>query len=235
MLFGVGSGARSASKSAPSPRIATHCVDELIVCPTRVTIGSRLGVQSQADSHGVAEHGLQRSVFYQAKPRITEATSKRVSMSEYDDFTGRIVAHGFRSGFAFADITQLSWLLDGRMNGRRYPWIPKVTGSGKWTSEPDAFLEQTDDAGVGRHEADREVSIVADPDAYEECKRIACLQELETFRNATRSRRTTTVEDMSKPPQGLFRGAMKVEKGRDHAAVPQTISQRIAQCRDCHR
>jgi hypothetical protein len=51
VLFGVGSGARSASKSDPSPRIATHCIDELIVCPTRVTVGSRLGVQSQADSH----------------------------------------------------------------------------------------------------------------------------------------------------------------------------------------
>src|ERR1700693_5587998 len=32
LLFGVGSGARSASKSDPSPRIATHCIDELIVC-----------------------------------------------------------------------------------------------------------------------------------------------------------------------------------------------------------
>jgi hypothetical protein len=50
VLFGVGSVARSASKSDPSPRIATHCIDELIVCPTRVTVGSRLGVKSQADS-----------------------------------------------------------------------------------------------------------------------------------------------------------------------------------------
>jgi hypothetical protein len=46
----VGSVARSASKSDPSPRIATHCIDELIVCPTRGTVGSRLGVKSQADS-----------------------------------------------------------------------------------------------------------------------------------------------------------------------------------------
>jgi hypothetical protein len=50
VLFGVGPGARSASKSDPSPPIATHCIDELIVCPTRVTVGSRWGVKSQADS-----------------------------------------------------------------------------------------------------------------------------------------------------------------------------------------
>src|ERR1700716_2816042 len=43
VLFGVGPGARSASKSDPSPPIATHCIDELIVCPTRVTVGSRWG------------------------------------------------------------------------------------------------------------------------------------------------------------------------------------------------
>jgi hypothetical protein len=42
--------ARSASKSDHSPRIATHCIDELIGCPTKVTVGSRLGVISQADS-----------------------------------------------------------------------------------------------------------------------------------------------------------------------------------------
>jgi hypothetical protein len=50
VLFSVGSDARSASKSDPSPLIATHCIDELIVRPTRVTAGSRLGVKSQADS-----------------------------------------------------------------------------------------------------------------------------------------------------------------------------------------
>jgi NAD(P)-dependent dehydrogenase (short-subunit alcohol dehydrogenase family) len=55
LLFGVGSGARTASKSAPSPSIATHCIDELFVCPTRVTVGSRSGgVKSQADSHATA-------------------------------------------------------------------------------------------------------------------------------------------------------------------------------------
>jgi hypothetical protein len=53
VLFGVGPGARSASKSDPSPRIATHCIDELIVCPTRVTVGSRWGVKSQADSQAL--------------------------------------------------------------------------------------------------------------------------------------------------------------------------------------
>jgi hypothetical protein len=67
VLFGVGSGARSASKSDPSPRIATHCIDELIVCPTRVTVGSRLGVKSQADSQRwrsarVANRYLERNV-----------------------------------------------------------------------------------------------------------------------------------------------------------------------------
>src|SRR5450631_825696 len=46
VLFGVGSDARSASKSDPSPRTATHCIDELIGRPTRVTVGSRLGVKS---------------------------------------------------------------------------------------------------------------------------------------------------------------------------------------------
>jgi hypothetical protein len=46
VLFGVGSDARSASTSDPSPRAATHCVDELIGRPTRVTVGSRLGVKS---------------------------------------------------------------------------------------------------------------------------------------------------------------------------------------------
>jgi hypothetical protein len=50
MLFGVGSGARSAPKSESTPHIATHCIDELIVCPTRGVVGSRLGVKSQADS-----------------------------------------------------------------------------------------------------------------------------------------------------------------------------------------
>ena len=50
LLFGVGSDARSASKSDPSPRTATHCIDELIARPTRVTVGSRLLVKSQADS-----------------------------------------------------------------------------------------------------------------------------------------------------------------------------------------
>ena len=51
VLFGVGSGARTASKSDPSPRRATHCIDELIVCPIGVPVGSRLGGKSQADSH----------------------------------------------------------------------------------------------------------------------------------------------------------------------------------------
>ena len=51
VLFGVGSDARSASKSDPSTRTATHCIDGLIGRPTRVTIGSRLGVNVQADSH----------------------------------------------------------------------------------------------------------------------------------------------------------------------------------------
>ena len=51
VLFGVGSAARSASKSGPRPRTATHCIDELIVRPAGVTVGSRLGVKSQADSH----------------------------------------------------------------------------------------------------------------------------------------------------------------------------------------
>ena len=50
LLFGVGYAARSASKSGPRPRTATHCIDELIVRPAGVTVGSRLGVKSQADS-----------------------------------------------------------------------------------------------------------------------------------------------------------------------------------------
>ena len=46
VLFGVGSDARSASKADLSPRTATHCIDELIGRPTRVTVGSRLGVKA---------------------------------------------------------------------------------------------------------------------------------------------------------------------------------------------
>jgi hypothetical protein len=53
LLFGVGSEARSASRSGPSRSAATHCIDELIVRPTRVTVGSRLGVKSQAYLHCV--------------------------------------------------------------------------------------------------------------------------------------------------------------------------------------
>jgi hypothetical protein len=41
LLFGVGSDARSASKSAPNPRTATHCTDEFI--------GARLGSRLEAD------------------------------------------------------------------------------------------------------------------------------------------------------------------------------------------
>ena len=51
LLFGVGSDARSASKLDPIPRAVTHCINRLIVSPTRVTVGSRLGVKSRAVSH----------------------------------------------------------------------------------------------------------------------------------------------------------------------------------------
>jgi hypothetical protein len=44
VLFGVGSDARSASKSEPGPRTATHCIDKMIGRPTRVKVGCRLGL-----------------------------------------------------------------------------------------------------------------------------------------------------------------------------------------------
>jgi hypothetical protein len=62
----MGSGARSASKSDPGPRIATHSIDELIVCPTRVMVGSRSGSNSKpiyTQTPGLNVMALYKSVF----------------------------------------------------------------------------------------------------------------------------------------------------------------------------
>jgi trans-aconitate methyltransferase len=58
VLFGVGSDVRSASKLDPIPRAVTHCINRLIVSPTRVTVGSRLGVKSRAVSQSSSSHTI---------------------------------------------------------------------------------------------------------------------------------------------------------------------------------
>jgi hypothetical protein len=88
MLFGVGSDARSASESDPGPRTATHCVDELIGRPTRVTVGSRLGANRKPIHSILYQHEDIPDFYNRLTPRHGLETTcveevRRYDVSEY--------------------------------------------------------------------------------------------------------------------------------------------------------